>query len=47
MSLIKRVQKFDYATPGLSETAVHFHEAKAAAGKKKKKKKTFRKIKKP
>ena len=34
MSLIERVQKFDCATPDLSETAVHFHEAEAAVGKK-------------
>ena len=33
MSLIERVQKFDCATPYLSETAVHFHEAEAAVGK--------------
>ena len=32
MSLIERVQKFDCATPDLSETAVHFHEAEAAVG---------------
>ena len=34
MSLIERVQKFDCVTPGLSETAVQFHEAEAAVGKK-------------
>ena len=34
MSLIERVQKFDCATPDLSETAVHFHLAEAAVGKK-------------
>ena len=34
MSLIERVQKFDSATPDLSETAVHFHEAEAAVEKK-------------
>ena len=33
MSLIERVQKFDCATPDLSETAVHFHEAEAAVKK--------------
>ena len=32
-SLIERVQKFDCATPDLSETAVHFHEAEAAVEK--------------
>ena len=34
MSLIERVQKFDCATPDLSETAVHFHEAEATVEKK-------------
>ena len=34
MSLIERVQKFDCATPDLSETAVHFHEAEASVEKK-------------
>ena len=32
MSLIERVQKFDCATPGLSEKAVHFHDAGAVVG---------------
>ena len=35
LCLIERVQKFDCATPDLSETAVYFHEAEAAVGKKK------------
>ena len=29
---MKRGQNFDYATPELSEAAVHFHEAEAAVG---------------
>ena len=32
MSLIERVQKFDCATPDLSEKAVHFHDAGAVVG---------------
>ena len=33
MGLIEQAQKFDCATPDLSETAVHFYEAEAAVGK--------------
>ena len=33
MGLIERVQKFDYATPDPSETAVHFYETVASVGK--------------
>ena len=32
MSLIERAQKFVCATPDLSETAVHFHDAEAVVG---------------
>ena len=32
MSLIERVQKFDCATPDLSETVVYFHDAGAVVG---------------
>ena len=31
----ERVQKFDCATPGLSETAIDFHGAEASVGEKK------------
>ena len=34
MRLLEQVQKFDCATPDLSETAVNFHLAEAAVGKK-------------
>ena len=33
MTLIERLQKFDCATPDLSETAVHFHDKEAPVGK--------------